>query len=129
MKKKAKVIPLAPAAEKKPARHRYVRLFPERLLLLLHCLSATELRAYIYLLHEYVLKDGQLAADDKELARVARLKPEGWQVLRAKLIDVGIGKVVGKLWVDEDQAKNLEIQRAASERQRKRAEQRWGHGA
>jgi hypothetical protein len=107
-------------------RSRYLRLFPERVAFLLLHLDARELTGYLRIATHYVVADGQLPADDKALARIAAMPAKVWADLRARLIDLGIVHVEGDRLVDADQQANLDIQRAASARQRARVMRRWG---
>lgn len=106
-------------------RSRYVRLFPERVYFLLARLTDREVVAYLRVVNDYVVRDGQVQFDDKALAKVAGISSRAWSDLRDKLVELGIVKVDGDKFVDPDQSASLEIQRATSERQRGNAMRRW----
>jgi hypothetical protein len=118
-----------PAAEKprklKSGRTRYQRLFPERTYFLFEHLNDREFVAYMRLLTAYVVTDGVLSADDKRLAIITKTGTR-WPELRDKLITLGLGRIDGGLWIDDDQQGNLDIQRRLSDRGSKGAKTRWG---
>ena len=129
--RKAELVPLMPSAAPllraaaKPARSRYVRLFPERLLYLIDRLTEREFVAFCRLASEFVQLDGALAADDKRLAATVKLSPKAWAELRDKLIVLGLGRIEHGHWIDDDQLANLRIQRDASDRARNAINKRW----
>ncbi len=57
--------------------------------------------------------------------RCAGSRVKSWLSLRAKLIDLGLGRVENGRWVDDDQDRSLELQRRYSEKQRERVRARW----
>jgi hypothetical protein len=109
----------------KTSRTRFMRLFPERVLYVIEMLTPPEMVAWMRLSLAYVMRDGVLPADDKALAHITR-RGTRWPALRDKLLMLGLGRIEGGLWVDDDQARNLEIQRLGSERGRTGANARWG---
>ena len=109
----------------KTGRSRYVRLFPERNLFLFDQLDAKEHFAYLKLLTAYVIRDGVVPDDPKQIAKVCGITRKSWASLRAKLIDLGLGRVEEGRWVDDDQDRSLELQRRYSEKQRQRVRARW----
>jgi hypothetical protein len=111
----------------KTARERYVRFFPERLSLILGQLDDRELGALIRLTLAFVLADGVLACDDKKLALITKTGKR-WPEFRDKLIAVGLGRIEDGHWIDDDQCRNLELQRSYSERGKRGAAGRWGGG-
>jgi hypothetical protein len=126
------VVSLQPArAHSKPktGRTRYVRFFAERLCFVLDGLEADEVVGWLRLTKAYVGSDGLLVADDKHLAVVTKIGKR-WPALRDKLLALGLGRVDGGRWIDDDQDRNLEIQRRLSGRGSKAAIARWGdrHG-
>jgi hypothetical protein len=112
-------------AANKPARTRYVRLFPERLLYLIDRLTERELVAFLRLSSEFVQLDGALPADDKRLAVTVKLKAKAWDELRDKLIVLGLGRIEHGHWIDDDQLRNLEVQRRSSEQRTLAVQARW----
>lgn len=116
----------APPA-RKTGRSRYVRLFPERLAFLLLHLEAREFCAYVRFLNHYVVSGGAVLDDRKSLGRVVQLSPRAWPELRAKLINLDLVQAEGGRLIDKDQQTNLDIQSRTSDRQRDRANKRWGN--
>jgi hypothetical protein len=110
---------------RKSGRTRFLRWFPERLEFLLAHLDAADLAAYLRITVAYVVRGADLPGDDRKLARIARLKPAAWAGLRDQLQDLGIAQVIDGRWRDADQDRNIELQEAFSESQRKRANGRW----
>lgn len=113
---------------KKTGRTRYLRIFPERATFLLDRLDDKQVGAWLRLALEFVIRDGQVADDDKALARITRLSVRSWRELRATLVELGLGRVVDGRWIDDDQQENLNRQNAFIERQRGAARARWGGG-
>ena len=109
----------------KTARQRYVRIFPERMDFLLARLNPIEFTAYMRLLTEYAVRDGQIVDDDRQLARIAGLSRSAWTALREKLLALGVARVADGRWIDDDQQANLDRQREFAEKQRARAMGRW----
>lgn len=107
------------------ARSRYLRFFPDRLLYLLDRLTEREFAAYCRLAMEYLHFDGELAANDRQLAEVAKLTPKAWQTLRYKLLTLGLCRIEQGRWIDADQASNLAVQRAARARSLVANRARW----
>jgi hypothetical protein len=127
----AAVAPLTPAAPvmvhaaTKAARTRHVRFFPERLLYLIDRLTPPQIVAFLRLSSEFVQLDGALPANDKHLATVAKMTPKAWGELRDKLLVLGLGRIEFGHWIDDDQMRNLEMQRRASERAKTAAARSW----
>ena len=113
------------AAPTKSGRTRFVRLFPERLDFLLARLSARELAAYLRILNEYAVRDGDMPAADRAMREITKLSNGAWAALRDRLITLGICRIENGRWIDEDQDANLRRQREFSEAQRQRALGRW----
>lgn len=112
----------------KTSRTRYVRFFPERLMFATAVLTPPEVVAWMRLTLAFVMRDGVLPADDRALAGITQTG-QRWPALRDKLLDLGLGRIEGGLWVDDDQHRNLEIQRRSSERGTKGATARWTRDA
>jgi hypothetical protein len=87
-------------------------------------LSNEEFLAWIILTTTYVVRGGIMAADDKDMASLTGLGKD-WPRLRDKLIDMGYGRIDNTRWIDDDQDKNLECQRRASQRSTKANNKRW----
>jgi len=104
----------------KTGRTRYIRLFPERVYLLLAQLSDRELVGYLRFVTHYAVAGKAPVDDDKALARVAAMPAPAWSRLKSTLMALGIVEVVAGNLVDADQQKNLDIQAETSERQRQR---------
>jgi hypothetical protein len=111
-------------SKRKTGRTRYLRLFPERVCFALDSLSESEVVAWLRLTKGYVVNDGILLADDKHLAMLTKMGKR-WPDLREKLIALGLGRIEGGLWIDDDQQQNLEIQRRLTNRGAKGASARW----
>lgn len=109
----------------KTGRTRYIRLFPERVYLLLAQLSDRELVAYLRFVTHYAVAGKAPVDDDKALARVAAMPAPAWSRLKSTLMALGIVEVVAGSLVDADQQKNLDIQAETSERQRQRVLRRY----
>ena len=103
-------------AATKAARTRYVRFFAERGLYLLDRLTEREFVAFYRLSSEFVQLDGALHAADKQLAAITKMSAKAWNELRDKLLVLGLGRIEHGHWIDDDQLRNLEIQRRATER-------------
>ena len=112
-------------AATKAARTRHVRFFPERLLYLIDRLSPVQIGAFLRLSSEFVQLDGALPANDKHLAAVVKLTPKAWGELRDKLLMLGLGRIELGHWIDDDQLRNLEMQRRASEQRTAAVQARW----
>lgn len=112
-------------AATKAARTRYVRLFPEKLLYLIDRLTPVQIVAFLRLSSEFVQLDGVLPAADKHLATVAKMTPTAWGELRDKLLVLGLGRIELGHWIDDDQLRNLEIQRRVSEQRTLAVQTRW----
>ena len=112
-------------AATKAARTRYVRLFPEKLLYLIDRLTPVQIVAFLRLSSEFVQLDGALPANDKHLATVAKMTPKAWGELRDKLLVLGLGRIELGHWIDDDQLRNLEIQRRVSEQRTHAVQTRW----
>jgi hypothetical protein len=112
-------------AAAKPARTRYVRIFPERLLYVVDRLTPVQCVAFLRLSSEFVQLDGALPADDRRLAAVAKLSAKAWGELRDLLLTLGLGRIEHGHWIDDDQLRNLEIQRRASEQRTLAVQSRW----
>jgi hypothetical protein len=112
-------------AATKAARTRYVRLFPEKLLYLIDRLTPVQIVAFMRLSSEFVQVDGALPANDKHLATVAKMTPKAWGELRDKLLVLGLGRIELGHWIDDDQLRNLEIQRRVSEQRTRAVQTRW----
>ena len=112
-------------AATKAARTRYVRLFPEKLLYLIDRLSPVQIVAFLRLSSEFVQLDGALPANDKHLATVAKVTPKAWGELRDKLLVLGLGRIELGHWIDDDQLRNLEIQRRVTEQRTRAVQTRW----
>lgn len=112
-------------AATKAARTRYVRLFPEKLLYLIDRLTPVQIVAFLRLSSEFVQLDGALPANDKHLATVAKMTPKAWGELRDKLLLLGLGRIELGHWIDDDQLRNLEMQRRASEQRTQAVQARW----
>ena len=112
-------------AATKAARTRYVRLFPEKLLYLIDRLPPVQIVAFLRLSSEFVQLDGALPANDKHLATVAKMTPKAWAELRDKLLVLGLGRIELGHWIDDDQLRNLEIQRRVSEQRTHAVQTRW----
>lgn len=110
----------------KSGRTRYLRLFPERLVFMLDQLTPAEFYATLRLQLAYVVADGDLQADDRRLAAVTKLSAKGWAALRDKLLLLGLGRIEAGQWIDDDQLRNLQVQRRVSEKARAGAAKRWG---
>lgn len=112
-------------AAAKAARTRHVRFFPERLLYLIDRLTPVQIVAFLRLSSEFVQLDGALPANDKHLAAVVKLTPKAWGELRDKLLILGLGRIELGHWIDDDQLRNLEMQRRASEQRTAAVHARW----
>lgn len=113
------------APKLKNGRTRFFRIFPERGDFLLSRLSDREFKATFRLLLEFVVRDGELPDNNKFLATVAAMKLPAWLSLRERLLALGIFRVEAGRWIDDDQEKNLRLQREHSARQAKKARKRW----
>lgn len=109
----------------KTGRTRYLRFFSERIYFLIEHLSDREVVAFMRLSAAYVVKDGNLPADDKSMATITKTAGR-WSEFRDKLIALGLGRVEGNRWIDDDQQANLDIQHRVRERASKGASARWG---
>lgn len=119
--------PIAPfAGPSKAGRRAYVRLFPERGHFLLAMLSEPEFVAYQRLLFDYVVRGGNLPADDDLLVQVTRLQGKKWRALKDRLLSLDLARIENGLWVDDDQLTSLRIQKNSSERGKRGAQARWG---
>jgi hypothetical protein len=110
----------------KTGRTRYVRFFPERLYFLVVHLTEREMVAYLRFVAKYVVGNGAPKDEPKALAPMVGLSAAAWTNLRTKLIEMGVIALVDGHLVDEDQQKNLDIQRKTSERQARIARKKWG---
>lgn len=110
----------------KSGRTRYLRLFPERLVFMFDQLTPAEFYATLRLQLAYVVADGDLQADDRRLAAVTKQSAKGWAALRDKLLLLGLGRIEAGQWIDDDQLRNLQVQRRVSEKARAGAAKRWG---
>lgn len=104
------------AAPGKVGLQRYTRHFPGRVFILLDRLTEREFVALFRLQMEFVIMDGQVPADDKHLSGITKLPRKAWLELKDKLIQLGVCRIDNGMWFDDDQAVNLDFQRAASAR-------------
>lgn len=109
----ALVVATAPG---KAGLQRYTRHFPGRAFILLDRLTEREFAALFRLQMEFVIMDGHVPADDKHLSGIAKLPRKAWLELKDKLIHLGVCRIENGMWCDDDQAVNLDFQRAASAR-------------
>jgi hypothetical protein len=109
----------------KTGHSRYIRLFPERVLFAAELLTDHELVAWLRLALAYVVRDGELPADDAHLAAVTKTGKK-WPALREKLLMLGLGRIESGQWIDDHQQSSLELQRSQSFRGSKGAAARWG---
>ena len=75
------------------ARGRYVRHFVEHQKYILSSLTPEEYAAFMRVTLAFVERNGRLADDDTELARIARLRRKRWLSLREKVLDLGLARV------------------------------------
>ena len=113
------------AGNAKTGRTRYMRLFPERFYFAIENLTEREMAAWLRLTMAFVTADGALPADDKRLAAITKTGKR-WPELRDKLSMLGLGRVANGHWIDDDQNKNLQIQRRSTERALRANAVRWG---
>jgi hypothetical protein len=117
----------APTREK-TGRARYLRFFPDRASFLLDQLSERQLVAVFRFKLDYVIRDGNIADDDRQNARRTKQSLRAWRELRALLLDLGELRSVDGWLIDDDVQSSLDLQNGLSERGRRAARTRWGGG-
>jgi len=116
-------LPATKKGSTKTGRNRYIRLFPERLLYVLEMLTDQEVKSWLRVTIAYAVADGELRTE--HLASISKAGKR-WPDLRDKLLALGLGRIEGDRWIDDDQERSLAIQRSSSERGRRGAAGRWG---
>src|SRR5262245_24293132 len=102
-----------------------MRLFPERLTFLHAKLNPAEFFAYTKLLCEFVLRDGDLPDNDKQLALLSGMPLRKWLALREKLITLKVSGAEDGRWLDPDQEANLKSYHKSSDAGRGNSNTRW----